>query len=86
MAVRAQIAYLSRRQWRELPPGAGSVDELRAMLRERPPDYLVYDRWGRQINKKLMALAKPDGSVPWLRPIYNDQKGGVVIYAVQRGG
>jgi hypothetical protein len=33
-----------------------------------------------------MALAKPDGSVPWLHPIYNDQKGGVVIYAVQRGG
>lgn len=83
MAVRAQIAYLSRRQWRELPPGAGSVDELRAILRERPPDYLVYDRWGRQINKKLMALAKPDGSFPWLHPIYNDQTGGVVIYAVQ---
>ncbi len=83
MAVRPHIAYLSHRQWREFPPGAGSVDELKAMLRGRPPDYLVYDRWGRQIYKQLMALAKPDGTFPWLRPIYNDQTGGVVIYAVQ---
>jgi hypothetical protein len=79
MAVRAQIAYLSHRQWRELPP-AGSVDELRAILRERPPDYLVYDRWGR-FRKQLTALAKPDGSIPWLQPVYSD--GSVVVYAVQ---
>ncbi len=79
MAVRAQIAYLSHRPWRELPP-AGSVDELRAILRERPPDYLVYDRWGR-FRKQLTALAKPDGSIPWLQPVYSDAS--VVVYAVQ---
>lgn len=79
MAVRAQIAYLSRRKWQELPD-AGSVDELRTILHEHPPDYLVYDRWGR-FRKRLAALAKPEGQVPWLRPIYHD--GSVVIYAVQ---
>jgi len=80
MAVRAQIAYLSRRPWQELPD-AGSVEELGNILGERPPDYLVYDRWGR-FRKGLTDLAKPDDAVPWLRPIYHD--GSVVIYAVER--
>jgi len=80
MAVRAQIAYLSRRPWRETPD-AGSVDELKTILRAGPPDYLVYDaRWGR-FRKRLAALAKPDGSIPWLQPIYRDAS--VVVYAVQ---
>jgi len=79
MAVRAQIAYLSRRQFRELP-NAGSVDELRSILSERPPDYIVFDRWGR-FRRSLTTLAKPDGSIPWLNPVFND--GAVVVYAVQ---
>lgn len=80
MAVRAQIAYLSRRPWREMPD-AGSVDELRIILRAGPPDYLVYDvRWGR-FRKRLGALASPDASIPWLQPIYRDAS--VVVYAVQ---
>ena len=51
------------------------------MLDEHPPDYLVYDRWGR-FRKGLTALATPEGHPPWLRPIYHD--GSVVIYAVER--
>ena len=80
MAVRAQIAYLSRSSWQELPD-ARSVEELGRMLDEHPPDYLVYDRWGR-FRKGLTALATPEGHPPWLRPIYHD--GSVVIYAVER--
>jgi hypothetical protein len=82
MAERAPIAYLSHRQWQELPR-ASSVDELKALLRERPPGYLVYDRWMWQVHKPLIALAQPDGRFPWLQPIYSDPTGGVVIYAVQ---
>ncbi len=82
MAVRARIAYLSRRQWRELPP-VRSVDQLRGMLGERPPEYLVYDRWTRRLIQPLSGLANPDGSVPWLRPVYHDPVGQVTIYAVE---
>jgi 4-amino-4-deoxy-L-arabinose transferase-like glycosyltransferase len=80
MSVRAQIAYLSRHPWHELPD-ARSVEELGRMLDERPPDYLVYDRWGR-FRKGLTALATPESHPSWLRPIYHD--GSVVIYAVER--
>jgi hypothetical protein len=79
MAVRAQIAYLSRRPWRETPD-AVSIDALRTLLREDPPDYLVYDRWGR-FSQGLTALAAPDPAVSWLRPVFSD--GAVVIYAVE---
>jgi 4-amino-4-deoxy-L-arabinose transferase-like glycosyltransferase len=79
MAVRAQIAYLSRRPWQETPD-ARSLDELRALLGEHPPAYLVYDRWGR-FRAGLRALATPDPAMSWLRPVFND--GGVVIYAVE---
>jgi hypothetical protein len=80
MAVRAHIAYLSRREFRDLPVGARSLDELKAYLAEHPADYLVFDRWGR-FARNLTMLASPDGSIPWLRPVFNE--GGVVIYAVQ---
>lgn len=80
MALRAQIAYLSHRQWRPLP-GAESVDALRSVLCERPPDYLVYDRWGRRFTQQLMALADPVGSPPWLQPVYSDPS--VAVYAVK---
>ncbi|MGH7322007.1 MAG: hypothetical protein ACRELA_20615, partial [Candidatus Rokuibacteriota bacterium] len=80
MAARAQIAYLSRRPWQELPD-AGSVEELGSLLGERPPHYLVYDRWGR-FRKGLTALATPADHPSWLRPIYHD--GSVVVYAVER--
>lgn len=79
MAVRAQIAYLSRRPWLELPD-AGSVEDLERLLAERPPDYLAYDRWGR-FRRGLAALATPTNHPSWLRPIYHD--GSVVIYAVE---
>jgi 4-amino-4-deoxy-L-arabinose transferase-like glycosyltransferase len=79
MAVRAQIAYLSGREWQETPD-AKSVEELKSMLRKQPADYLVYDRWGR-FRKPLAALATPDASFSWLHPIYRDPS--VVIYAVQ---
>jgi hypothetical protein len=83
MAPRAHLAYLSRREHRDLPQ-AGSIDELRDLLRERPPDYLVYDRWMR-FNPRLAALAASDGGIPWLHPVYVDPSNRVVIYAVRLG-
>jgi hypothetical protein len=80
MSVRAQMAYLSRRQWRPMP-GADSLDELRELLRERPPDYLVYDRWGRRFIPQLKALADPSGSPAWLHPVYSDPR--VAVYRVE---
>ena len=50
MAMRAQIAQLSGREWRELP-GVDSLDQLQSALRERPPDYLVYDRWMHRLRR-----------------------------------
>ena len=82
MAMRAQIAHLSGREWRELPV-ADSMDQLRAALRERPPDYLVYDRWMQRLRTGLAPLATPDGSASWLEPVYRDAAGGVVIYAIR---
>jgi 4-amino-4-deoxy-L-arabinose transferase-like glycosyltransferase len=82
MAMRAQIAYLGGREWRELP-SADSLPQLEAALRERPPDYLVYDRWMRRLRGGLAALGTPDGEVAWLEPVYRDPAGGVVIYAVR---
>src|SRR5437867_3888002 len=55
MSLRAQIAYLSRRQWRDMP-GANSVDELKTLLSANPPDYLVYERWARRLAKPLAPL------------------------------
>ena len=55
MAMRAQIAQLSRREWRELPV-ADSLDQLERALRERPADYVVYDRWMRRLRP---GLARP---------------------------
>ena len=82
MAMRAQIAQLSGREWQELP-SADSLDELHGALRARPPDYLVYDRWMRRLRQGLVALATPDGTVSWLEPVYRDPTGDVVIYAVR---
>src|SRR5262245_37224706 len=82
MAMRAQLAQLSGREWWELPP-ADSLDELHRALRERPPDYLVYDRWTRRLRAGLGTLAAGDGTVPWLEPVYRDAAGGVIIYAVR---
>lgn len=81
MAMRAQIAQLSRREWRELP-AADSLDELHRALRERPPDYLVYDRWTRRLRTGLATLGAGNGAVEWLEPVYRDPAGEVVIYAV----
>jgi len=81
MSVRAQIAYLSRRQWRPLP-GADSIEDLGATLRrERPPDYLVYDRWARRFIPQLKTLADPAGSPPWLEAVYSDPS--IVVYRVE---
>jgi hypothetical protein len=82
MAMRAQIAQLSGREWLELPV-ADSIAQLENALRERPPDYLVYDRWMRRLRQGLSPLAAGDGTVPWLEPVYRDPAGGIVIYAVR---
>jgi hypothetical protein len=82
MAMRAQIAHLSGREWEELPV-ADSLDQLENALRKRPPDYLVYDRWMRRLRQGLVPLAAGDHSVAWLEPVYRDPAGGVVIYAVR---
>ena len=82
MSLRAQIAYLSRRQWRDMP-GASSVEELKTLLSARPPDYLVYDRWARRLAKPLAALATPDASFAWLEPVYRDEAAQLVVYAVR---
>ena len=82
MSLRAQIAYLSRRQWRDMP-WANSVDELKTRLSANPPDYLVYDRWARRLAKPLAPLGTPDGSVPWLVPVYRDEEAQLVVYAVR---
>ncbi|MCI0548582.1 MAG: glycosyltransferase family 39 protein [Candidatus Rokubacteria bacterium] len=82
MAVRAHIPYLSGHEWRELPP-AGSVDELAAVLRASPPDYLVFDRWLRRLHPALRALATPAERPSWLEPVYRDD--GVLVYAVRLG-
>ena len=68
MSVRAPIAYLSHRPWRPLP-GADSVEGLKAIIRDDPPDYIAYDRWARKYLPQLKALADPAGSPPWLRPV-----------------
>jgi hypothetical protein len=82
MARKPNVAYLSHRPWRELPD-AGSLDELRALLSERPPDYLVYDRMGFSFAQQLRALANPEGDLGWLRRVYSDPPGAVIIYAVR---
>jgi 4-amino-4-deoxy-L-arabinose transferase-like glycosyltransferase len=82
MAMRAQIAQLSGREWRELP-GVDTLDQLQKALRERPPDYLVYDRWMRRRRAGLAPLATPDASLSWLEPVYRDPTGAIVIYAVR---
>jgi hypothetical protein len=82
MARKPNVAYLSRRPWRELPD-AGSLDELRAILSERPPDYLVFDQSGLRFARHLSALANPATDLEWLRRVYHDPPGGVTIYAVR---
>ena len=57
MAGRAQMAYLSRREWRQLPD-AESVEGLLALLRNDPPGFIVYDRWARKYNPRLKSLAE----------------------------
>jgi hypothetical protein len=81
MSVRAQIAYLSHRPWRQLP-FVRSVDELAAAILESCPDYLVYDRWAR-LSPPFMALAASAGAFSWLRPVYRDWRAGVVIYELR---
>ena len=76
---------MSRRPWIELPP-VSSVDELKAALRERPADYVVYDRRGRGLVPGLAVLGEPDGGVSWLERVYRDPGGGVAIYAVRLDG
>ncbi len=80
MSVRAQIAYLSHRPWRPLP-GADSVEGLKAIIRDDPPDYIAYDRWARKYLPQLKALADPAGSPPWLRPVYSHPS--IVVYRVE---
>ncbi len=82
MARKPNVAYLSHRPWRELPD-ARSLDELRALLSERPPDYLVYDRMGFRFAPQLRALASPEGDPGWLQRVYSDPPGAVMVYVVR---
>ena len=82
MSSRAQIAYLSRLQWREMP-SADSIDAFEAVLRKDQPDFLVFDRWAKRYVKPLGELVASGGGVPWLQPIYHDAQNQVVIYAVR---
>lgn len=83
MARKPNVAYLSHRQWRELPD-VRTLDELRAfLLRERPPDYLVYDRMALRFTPHLSVLANSDGDLGWLQRVYRDPPGVVMIYAVR---
>ena len=80
MAGRAQMAYLSRREWRPLPD-ADSVEGLKTLLGQDPPGFIVYDRWARKYNPRLKALADPTASPPWLRAIYSHPS--IVVYRVE---
>ena len=80
MAVRAQMAYLSRREWRPLP-GADSVEGLKTMLQHDPPGYVVYDRWARKYIPELKSLVDPAASPPWLRAVYSHPS--IVVYRVE---
>jgi 4-amino-4-deoxy-L-arabinose transferase-like glycosyltransferase len=82
MAVRAQMAYLSRREWRPLP-GAGSVEALEALLQQDPPGYVVYDRWARKYIPELKSLLDPAASPRWLRAVYSHPS--IVVYRVEMG-
>lgn len=80
MSPRAQIAYLSGLQWRDIP-GSSSLDDLRAKLRAAPPDFISYDRWARKYAPALKALADPAQSPPWLRLVYGDRH--ITVYRVE---
>jgi len=80
MAVRAQMAYLSRREWRPLPD-ADSVEELKTLVGHDPPGFIVYDRWARKYNPGLKSLADPAVSPPWLRAVYSHPS--IVVYRVE---
>ena len=82
MAVRAQMAYLSRREWRPLP-GADSVEGLKALLQQDPPGYVVYDRWAWKYIPELKSLLDPAVSPRWLRAVYSHPS--IVVYRVEMG-
>lgn len=80
MSPRAQIAYLSRLEWRDIP-GSSSLDDLRAKLRPAPPDFISYDRWARKYAPSLKALADPAQAPPWLRLVYGSRN--ITVYRVE---
>jgi hypothetical protein len=82
MAVRAQMAYLSRREWRPLP-GADSVEGLKTLLEQDPPGYVVYDRWAWKYMPELKSLLDPAASPRWLRAVYSHPS--IVVYRVEMG-
>jgi 4-amino-4-deoxy-L-arabinose transferase-like glycosyltransferase len=82
MAVRAQMAYLSRREWRPLP-GADSVEGLKTLLQQDPPGYVVYDRWAWKYMPELKSLLDPAASPRWLRAVYSNP--AIVVYRVEMG-
>ena len=80
MSIRAQIAYLSRRNYQPVP-AADSAGALEALILARPPSYLVYDRWARFLPS-FQALANPAATPPWLEAVYRQPS--IVIYRVAR--
>ena len=51
------------------------------MLQADPPGFIVYDRWARKYNPRLVSLAEPSASPPWLRAIYTHPS--IVVYRVE---
>ena len=82
MSSRAQIAYLSGLEWREMP-GADSIEAFQGMLAKDAPTYLVFDRWARRLVKPLATFATSEARASWLEPIYRDAENQVVIYTVR---
>ena len=82
MAVRAQMAYLSRREWRPLPR-ADSVERLKILLQQDPPGYIAYDRWARKYIPELKSLLDPAAGPGWLRAVYSHPS--IVVYRVEMG-
>jgi hypothetical protein len=82
MAVRAQMAYLSRREWRPLPRrglGRGPQDPPAA----GPAGLRRLRRWAWKYMPELKSLLDPAASPRWLRAVYSNP--AIVVYRVEMG-
>ena len=82
MARKPHLAYLSN-GIQVFFPRAKSLEELRDALKKTPADYLVYDSLALKLRPELKILADQVNTIPWLRPVYSDLPGSLVIYRVE---